>query len=72
MCFHLIEAGPSRAALELGRRRIGREVAHGTVVGAFPLGVVLGAVREPAGEGRFSATTDHVPLLYAQPSLLKC
>lgn len=71
VCFHLVEAGPSGAALEFGRRRIGRKVAHGTVVGALPLGVILGAVREPACEGRFSAPTDHVPLLYAQPSLLK-
>lgn len=67
---HLVEAGPSRAALELGGRRVRREIAHGAVEGARPLGVVLDPVREPPGEGRFRAPADDVPLLDAQLSLL--
>lgn len=70
-CSYLVEAGPPCAALELGGRRVRREVAHGAVEGALPLGVVLDAVREAPGEGRFRASTDDIALFDAQLSLLE-
>lgn len=68
---HLVETGPSRAAVELGRRRVGREVTHGAVEGARPLGAVPDPVREAAREGRFGPAADDVALFYAQRSFLR-
>lgn len=48
LLFYLVKAGPPRAALELGRGRVGREIAHGAVERAPPFGVVLDSVRETA------------------------
>ena len=48
VCAYLVKTWPARAALELGRGRVRREIAHGAIERAPSFGAVLDSVREPA------------------------